>query len=230
MVIGSGPSRNGINIQHSQGDHREPNTRAMLTKRQESLHGSSCRASHVLKASFTHSTSIQVAQVKLIYRQALEPCSYYSRPFRSRSGRPKPELITSPGDNKQLNILIDSSNMTFAVICRVCGHEGIYKRVSNKNANGNAGRPYYQCGSCYTFLTFWDGRGMDFSNPFCECGEPSRRQINGYDHSVPRGIHYVCNEGICFFYMEERNSYGEQIQVPKDSVGKFARNSYIWYY
>lgn len=61
---------------------------------------------------------------------------------------------------------------------------------------------------------------MDLNNPFCECGEPSRRQISGYNHPVPRGIHYVSNEGIYFFYMEERNSYGEQIQVPKNFCGE----------
>ncbi|KAL1840426.1 hypothetical protein VTJ49DRAFT_500 [Mycothermus thermophilus] len=58
--------------------------------------------------------------------------------------------------------------------------------TSYRNANGNAGRPYYKCLYCpyneheeeYNFLVFRDQRGNLASNPPCECGASAKTLVD----------------------------------------------------
>jgi hypothetical protein len=111
--------------------------------------------------------------------------------------------------------------------CRRCGSEGSLLEVRGDNLNGNARRPYYRCSSCGQFLAFCDERGLRPTNPQCGCGEPSRRQMNGQQHRVPRGVHYVCSQGRCGFYDIERNTDGSQLQIWTGLVDTFIEKGYI---
>ena len=84
--------------------------------------------------------------------------------------------------------------------CSQCKRSGERQITRRSNRNGNAGRPYFRCPSCDRFLTFDDDRGIDLTNENCHCGVPSRRQLNGREHTIPGGIHYVCAKGKCKYF------------------------------
>lgn len=107
--------------------------------------------------------------------------------------------------------------------CQSCGLEGILRQVRDDNPNGNAGRPYYKCLSCRLFLSFYDERRLNPTNPRCCCGMPSRRQMSRQDHQIPRGIHYVCPRGQCRFYEIERDGDGAQLQISRRLEDIFIR-------
>lgn len=88
-------------------------------------------------------------------------------------------------------------------------------RASNRN--GNAGRPYYKCVPCDKFLVFADNRGNDPTNPLCECGLESKRQVAGKERKTSRGIFYVCRKGVCDFYAPALDNHARQISI-EDSI------------
>ncbi|OAK93945.1 hypothetical protein IQ06DRAFT_363756 [Phaeosphaeriaceae sp. SRC1lsM3a] len=105
--------------------------------------------------------------------------------------------------------------------CRKCHSESKLLVTRSGNRNGNAGRPYYRCSKCPEFLCFADERGIDQGNPICLCGVPSRRQISGSLKRVPRGLHYVCSRGECFFYLPLYGSHGEQVGLAEELTDIF---------
>ncbi|KAH6653043.1 hypothetical protein BKA67DRAFT_568410 [Truncatella angustata] len=111
-------------------------------------------------------------------------------------------------------------------ICSGCHQPGQRRITSWENTNGNAGRPYYYCTPCAKFITFDDKRGLCDSNPRCDCGQPSRAQVNGRNRRPPRGVHYVCKNGCCdFFARAEKN--GQQVAVAEDFIDRLANLSII---
>lgn len=112
------------------------------------------------------------------------------------------------------------------VCCSLCNRPG-RRRITNPwNRNGNAGRPYYHCTACAKFITFADERGNNASNPVCDCGTPSRSQLNGRDSRPARGVHFVCRTGRCDFF-ERAMVNGKQAVVSEDLVEKLAKLSII---
>ncbi|KAJ5505569.1 hypothetical protein N7453_004526 [Penicillium expansum] len=111
--------------------------------------------------------------------------------------------------------------MTLATLehprCLECRDDGIRRIVNDNNPNGNAGRPYYRCYPCDRFICFDDQRGISSANPLCDCGLYSRRQMAGVGKQVPRGLHYVCARGGCYFY-ELMLDNGRQFLVPDNLV------------
>lgn len=108
--------------------------------------------------------------------------------------------------------------------CRRCRGPGTRHITRASNRNGNARRPFVKCASsCGKFISFTDERGIDPSNPGCDCGRPSRRQITGRDKAVPRAIHFVCSEGRCDFYSEGVDGSGDRVTVALGLLDRMIR-------
>lgn len=107
--------------------------------------------------------------------------------------------------------------------CCGCSKLGSLEITRASNRKKNAGRPYYKCHGCRKFLCFADERGNDATNPDCNCGVSSKRQMSGPDTRVPRGLHYVCRLGECDFYMAMPNDSGGQVQLSEVLVDEFVR-------
>lgn len=107
--------------------------------------------------------------------------------------------------------------------CRRCGGPGTRHITRASNRNGNARRPFVRCTPCSEFITFTDDRGIDPTNPKCDCGRPSRRQLTGKDKAVPRAIHFVCSEGRCDFYSEGVDERGGRATVTLDFLDMMIR-------
>ncbi|KAI4594028.1 hypothetical protein KJ359_008818 [Pestalotiopsis sp. 9143b] len=118
--------------------------------------------------------------------------------------------ITTPPPNEQTRT------------CRRCNRPVQRRITKQSNRNGNAGRPYYRCVPCNKFIAFDDDRGRHEDNPLCECGLPSRTQLNGLYASPPRGVHYVCGTGKCNYYARLVKDE-KQVVVEEDLVERFAR-------
>ncbi|PVH90901.1 hypothetical protein DM02DRAFT_607024 [Periconia macrospinosa] len=118
--------------------------------------------------------------------------------------------------------IIPTQDTDTEAICLRCG--GLCNRHTTRhsNRNGNAGRPYYRCMSCSKFATWADERGKHPGNPPCHCGRPSRRQISGNAKHPPRGVHYVCANGGCWFYMAGKGSDHRQVQISEGLVPMMA--------
>lgn len=118
----------------------------------------------------------------------------------------------------------NSPNMTQVSIslrppcCSNCNCFGERQITRRSNRNGNAGRPYFRCPSCSRFLTFDDDRGIHPTNENCHCGAASRRQLNGRDHAIPGGIHYVCARGKCKYFSRHMTNYGWQLAIEEELV------------
>ena len=61
-----------------------------------------------------------------------------------------------------------------------------------------------------------DERGNDPTNPNCNCGVSSKRQVSG--EAKGRVLHYVCRLGRCNYYMEHRLAEGEQLGLNENLV------------
>lgn len=103
-------------------------------------------------------------------------------------------------------------------ICKSCGKTSSLLITWPRNQNGNAGRPYYKCKPCDNFITFADDRGTKLDSPLCECGKPSRLQLNGRDRKPAFGLHCVCKYGACDFYRVIVGKDGNQLRVLDDAV------------
>lgn len=113
-----------------------------------------------------------------------------------------------------------------ALACSNCHKPGHRRITSFSNPNGNAGRPYYYCSPCRKFISFDDERGKRDENPLCECGKPSRSQLNGKNSRPPGGVHFVCSEGQCDFF--DRDCWnGEQVVIAADLIDQLAHLSII---
>ena len=113
--------------------------------------------------------------------------------------------------------------------CFKCGGRVRREITRHSNRNGNAGRPYDKCQNprCGKFLGFVDERGNDPTNPECECGVPSKRQITGERNRTPRAIFYVCNRRRCDYYAEETDARGNRVRVQPGLVDLMAMLSII---
>jgi hypothetical protein len=107
-------------------------------------------------------------------------------------------------------------------VCRHCHQSASRYTTRQSNRNGNAGRPYYKCTPCNSFVRFDDSRGNDSNNPLCFCRESSRMQVTGLGKSVPRALHYVCKSGACDFYDTRRDGLERQIVLDGDLVDLLA--------
>ncbi|KAI0467180.1 hypothetical protein F4859DRAFT_278924 [Xylaria cf. heliscus] len=85
-------------------------------------------------------------------------------------------------------------------LCRICRSPAVWAITQPTNINGNAGRPYFRCPPCDKFLAFDDKRGIEETNPLCDCGEPSRRDLSGYRSKVPGRLFYTCSNGDCGYF------------------------------
>ena len=96
--------------------------------------------------------------------------------------------------------------------CRHCGSRYLkYDTVKPGNPNGNFGRPYYVCvnPSCPNvmrpdrrqhfrgWVTWDDSRGVDISNPLCECQRSARLDTAGVGSDVPGRRYWTCSTGAC---------------------------------
>ncbi|MCJ1474880.1 hypothetical protein MMC13_003540 [Lambiella insularis] len=128
------------------------------------------------------------------------------------------DLHTFSEGQFQITKLLSQLNLapapTTAPICFECGNPGRRFITSQANQKGNAGRPYYKCVADGRFLCFADQRGNDPTNPPCDCGESSKRQISGSNKSVPRQVHYVCRLGGCDFYQAGGVTIPERLVEP----------------
>ncbi|KAK1962529.1 hypothetical protein LY78DRAFT_234981 [Colletotrichum sublineola] len=102
--------------------------------------------------------------------------------------------------------------------CLRCGKLCSLRVAGPSNRKGNAGRPYYICNSCCKFSCFADLRGCRPQNPRCDCGCPSRMQIDGREQSPPGGLHYVCQWGTCHFDRPCVDEDQKQMCVVDDAV------------
>ena len=82
-------------------------------------------------------------------------------------------------------------------------------RTRHSNRNGNAGRPYAKCQACGKFHCFMDQRGNDPTNPSCQCGGPSKRQVSNPEKG--RIVHYVCRLGTCIYYAPYETAFRTEI-------------------
>ena len=106
--------------------------------------------------------------------QPLEPENFISRRPVSLA-----EIWTLP-----LNDRGEPPFPAFGPDCRSCRRPTAFRRVSTKNPNDNALRPYYVCLPCDAFVTWADRKGISAENARCLCGEHSRQDRVGED---PRG-------------------------------------------
>ncbi|KAK2037077.1 hypothetical protein LZ31DRAFT_426802, partial [Colletotrichum somersetense] len=98
-------------------------------------------------------------------------------------------------------------------LCRSCRAPTTRHVTRSSNRKGNAGRPYYKCLPCNKFHCFADSRGCDPRNPNCSCGQPSRMQVAGRERNPPGGLHFVCQNGGCDFYLPRVNDNGVHERV-----------------
>ncbi|GAW25178.1 hypothetical protein SAMD00023353_0203280 [Rosellinia necatrix] len=111
--------------------------------------------------------------------------------------------------------------------CYRCGGVSELSVTRSSNRNGNAGRPFYKCRSCGKFLVFNDNRGNDPTNPECNCGSSSKRQVSGRSKTVAGRLHYVCRLGTCDFFSPCRDENGVDSVVNMDFVEKLSQLSFI---
>lgn len=104
--------------------------------------------------------------------------------------------------------------------CRTCGWVPKYRdKVSARNPNGNANRPYYICIRCRRdpdptspatttaratrarrgkgWITWDDNIGISRDNRLCSCGVVSRQDRGGVDSYYPGGGFWTCATGAC---------------------------------
>jgi hypothetical protein len=102
--------------------------------------------------------------------------------------------------------------------CRFCDATTERRTISPYNTNRNAGRPMYECGQCGEFACFGDMRGVQESNPMCDCeGDmPSRVLVSGpkKGRSKSRTIYYGCAVGECDYLEQVRADSGEVMTLP----------------
>lgn len=89
---------------------------------------------------------------------------------------------------------------TNAPNCYRCGMKATQRVTLRSNPNGNAGRPYYKCEECGTFLVFNDDKGNFPENPPCCCGESSKMLVSDKASKVPGRLFFGCRLGECDFY------------------------------
>lgn len=108
--------------------------------------------------------------------------------------------------------------------CKICCKPCTRLFTRSSNRNGNAGRPYYKCIPCDKFICFDDARGIDAensSNPPCNCGQISRRQITNREKG--RRIFYVCATAACKFFEWHKNKDGSEWSVEENVVEALQR-------
>ncbi|PWY91557.1 hypothetical protein BO94DRAFT_420531, partial [Aspergillus sclerotioniger CBS 115572] len=103
--------------------------------------------------------------------------------------------------------------------CRRCCQAAALKTVGPSHTIGNVGRPYWLCTRCRKFFHFADLRGIQPTNPHCDCPEwnywgrkfkPSRLQITG-PWGIKRGaLFYSCAMGKCGYWEEKYDEEGNQ--------------------
>lgn len=99
--------------------------------------------------------------------------------------------------------------------------------VSASSPNGNARRPFVRCDPCSEFMGFTDDRGIDPSNPACDCGQPSRMQVTGVDHAVPRAVHFACVEWRCNYYSDLLDEKGGRVSVGPELLEVMIRHNIV---
>lgn len=92
--------------------------------------------------------------------------------------------------------------------CIICERPTVRRITRSSNRKGNAGRPCYICPPCGKFHCFADQEGNDPTNPPCDCGTFSKRQLSDVEFSPRRKVHYVCRLGGCDYYRHKVGDHG----------------------
>jgi hypothetical protein len=124
----------------------------------------------------------------------------------------------SPTQREEIHLL--RNNQQAIPNCRSCRKACTRHITRSSNRNGNAGRPYYKCIPCDKFSCFEDSRGEDETNPLCDCGKSSRRQLSGREKG--RRIFYVCKTGSCDFFQFHKRQDGSIWSVGQDMAEALA--------
>lgn len=106
--------------------------------------------------------------------------------------------------------------------CRFCNTTTERRTISPYNRNGNAGRPMYECGQCGEFACFGDMRGVQESNPMCDCeGDVRTRVVVSGPRTGRlnwRTIYYVCAVGECYYLEQVTADSGEVMAIPGEGL------------
>lgn len=103
--------------------------------------------------------------------------------------------------------------------CHNCNRPATLRITSPRNPNGNAGRPYFACRTCQresSWVCWADTRGIEPTNPCCDCDLPSRQDRIGSNKGCMAGRGFwTCSTGRCGFYSEHEDG------TPGGGVGGF---------
>ena len=182
-----------------------------------------CRASRISKPEHSSFPEVNIAPPTAqprTCRIVLCCTTRKSFPYSLTDLCPRPQL---PQNFSQMS---STSFFTGTPVCSGCGQKTSYATIQLDSAIGNAGRPYYKCGTpgCeFAFFCYDDHRGISHDNLPCYCGRPSRRRLAG---KAPRNSSFLkiqCAIGVCDYSIRELDQRGQPEIVPRAEIAEWIR-------